>query len=103
VGAALRAIHADPGALRVGALALDLGMSVDGLEKRFRRAVGASPKQLASIVRLRRAIGSHGRGSTLTQLAHDAGYYDQPHFIRQFVAAAGSAPKAFLDGAEYCL
>lgn len=103
VGAALRAIRADPGALRVAPLAGDLGLSVDGLEKRFRRSVGASPKQVASILRLRRALGAHRPGTPLTRLALDAGYYDQAHFIRQVVAAVGVAPRAFLHAAEFCL
>ncbi|WP_243303788.1 helix-turn-helix domain-containing protein [Geothrix oryzisoli] len=103
VGAALRAIHADPGAMRVGPLARDLGLSVDGLEKRFRRGVGASPKQLASLLRLRRALRAHRQGSPLTQLALEAGYYDQAHFIRQVVAAVGMAPRAFLHTSEFCL
>jgi len=103
VDAALRAIHADPGALRVAPLAASLGLSVDGLEKRFRRSVGASPKQVATILRLRRAIGAHRQGMPLTRLALDAGYYDQAHFIRQVVAAVGAAPRAFLSASEFCL
>lgn len=102
VGAALQAIRADP-SLRVAPLAGDLGLSVDGLEKRFRRSVGASPKQVASILRLRRALGAHRPGMPLTRLALDAGYYDQAHFIRQVVAAVGVAPRAFLHAAEFCL
>ncbi|WP_243318434.1 AraC family transcriptional regulator [Geothrix paludis] len=102
VGAALRAIRADP-SLRVAPLAGDLGLSVDGLEKRFRRSVGASPKQVASILRLRRALGAHRPGTPLTRLALDAGYYDQAHFIRQVVAAVGVAPRAFLQAAAFCL
>lgn len=103
VDAALRSLKTDPAALRVGALARQLGLSVDSLEKRFRRVAGASPKQLAAILRLRRAIAAHRPGLSLTRLAQDAGYYDQPHFIRQVVAAVGEPPKAFLEGAEYCL
>ncbi|WP_243319949.1 AraC family transcriptional regulator [Geothrix sp. SG200] len=102
VGAALRALRADP-SLRVAPLAGELGLSVDGLEKRFRRGVGASPKQVASILRLRRALGAHRPGTPLTRLALDAGYYDQAHFIRQVVAAVGVAPRAFLHAAEFCL
>ncbi|GLH72681.1 hypothetical protein GETHLI_11830 [Geothrix limicola] len=98
VDAAVQAIRSDPGALRVGALAQELGLSIDGLEKRFRRSVGASPKQLAAILRLRRAIGSHRRGAPLTRVALDAGYYDQAHFNRHFRAALGVSPKAFLQG-----
>ncbi|WP_243382455.1 AraC family transcriptional regulator [Geothrix alkalitolerans] len=102
VGAALRALRADP-SLRVAPLAGELGLSVDGLEKRFRRSVGASPKQVASILRLRRALGAHRPGTPLTRLALDAGYYDQAHFIRQVVAAVGVAPRAFLHAAQFCL
>ncbi len=43
VGAALRAISAAAGAIRVRTLAKDLGISQDALEKHFRRIVGATP------------------------------------------------------------
>lgn len=52
VTAAVAAIGATHGTLRIAALARRLGISQDPLEKRFRRAVGTSPKQLASLVRL---------------------------------------------------
>ena len=103
VGAALRALRADPGGTRVGPLARDLGLSVDGLEKRFRRSVGASPKQFAAILRLRRVLRAHGHGASLTRLALDAGYYDQAQFTRAFTAAVGAPPRAFLQGSEFCL
>src|SRR6185295_11105478 len=43
VAAAVRAIEAAHGAVQIRALARSLGISQDPLEKRFRRAVGASP------------------------------------------------------------
>lgn len=58
VGGALRGIDATTGAGRVRSIALALRVSQDTLEKRFRRVVGATPKQFSSIVRLRRAVGS---------------------------------------------
>lgn len=102
VDAAVQAIRRDPGALRVGVLAEALGLSVDGLEKRFRRLVGASPKQLAAILRLRRALGSHRKGAPLTRVALDAGYYDQAHFNRHVKAVLGVSPRAFLQGPRVC-
>jgi methylphosphotriester-DNA--protein-cysteine methyltransferase len=54
VTAAVAAIRAARGSIRIGALAADLGAGLGQLERRFRRVVGASPKQLASIVRLAR-------------------------------------------------
>jgi AraC-like DNA-binding protein len=92
VSAAVHAIRAARGSIRVGELARELAISRDRLEKRFRRSVGASPKQLASILRLRHAVDLHQRGTKLTRLAVDAGYFDQSHFIREFRAFTGTAP-----------
>jgi methylphosphotriester-DNA--protein-cysteine methyltransferase len=103
VDEAVRAILADPGGVRVGPLAAALGLSVDGLERRFRRRVGASPKQLASIVRLREAVIGAAARPPLGALAAAVGYYDQAHLNRQFVAMLGAAPGAFLSRVEYCL
>lgn len=96
VARAVAAIHSARGAIRIGALAKQLGISRDPLEKRFRRTVGASPKQLASIVRLASVIAAYRPGASLTQLAYAAGYFDQSHFIHDFRAATGDSPERFL-------
>jgi len=101
VGAAVRAISEARGAIRIGALARVLAISQDPLEKRFRRIVGASPKQFASLVRLRHTIDAYHAGVSLTSLARDAGYFDQSHFIREFRAITGEAPGRFLRAVEY--
>jgi AraC-like DNA-binding protein len=102
VTAAVRAIRAAPGSIRIHALAAQLGLSLDRLEKRFRRAVGASPKQLASILRLRRAVDGYRPGASLTRLSADAGYFDQSHFIREFRSVTGEAPQRFFGGGDHC-
>lgn len=102
VSGALRAIGAAAGAIRVGMLARDLQVSEDTLEKRFRRIVGASPKQFATLVRLRRAVDLSRESDSLTTLALDAGYYDQSHFIRDFRAITGDAPGHFFGTTTYC-
>ena len=102
VSAALRAICASAGALRVRALAQDLGVSQDSLEKHFRRIVGASPKQFATIVRIRQAVELSHNSPSLTTLALDAGYYDQSHFIRDFRTITGDTPGHFFQHAIYC-
>jgi AraC-like DNA-binding protein len=99
---ALHAIAAAPASIHIGALARDLDLSQDALEKRFRRDVGTTPKHLASLVQLRRAIRAHRSTPSLTHLAHDAGYCDQSHFVRRFRAVTGAAPSAFLGSADYC-
>ncbi|MGZ3419287.1 MAG: helix-turn-helix domain-containing protein [Polyangiales bacterium] len=99
----LRAIDESAGSVRIGALADSAAISQDALEKRFRRTVGATPKQYASIVRLRRAVESFGQGRSLTRVSLDAGYCDQSHFIRQFRHVTGMSPSGFLKSAESCI
>jgi AraC-like DNA-binding protein len=98
VGAALAAIQAGPGRIRIGALARSLHLGQDALEKRFRRVVGTSPKQLASLLRLRRAVQAHLRGAPLSSVPYRAGYFDQSHFVREFRATTGEAPRRFFEG-----
>ena len=102
VAEAARRVAVDPAGVRVAPLARALGLSQDRLEKRFRRAVGTTPKQLASILRLRRAVEAHRAGETFTRTAADAGYFDQSHFNRAFRAATGLTPRAFFDAGEHC-
>jgi len=101
-GAAVQAIGASHGSLRISHLARQLGISQDPLEKRFRRAIGTSPKHLASIVRVRHAIALAERGTSLSRVAHDAGYYDQSHFIRDFRAITGDSPTRFFRAGDHC-
>jgi AraC-like DNA-binding protein len=99
---AARVIGASRGAIRIRQLAEALGVSQDPLEKRFRRVVGASPKQLASIVRLRRIIEDYRPGVNLGRLAQEAGYCDQSHFNRDFRTFTGASPSQFLRAGAYC-
>ncbi|WP_242353028.1 MULTISPECIES: AraC family transcriptional regulator [unclassified Anaeromyxobacter] len=102
VQAAIGEIRARRGHVRVGELARRLGLSHDALEKRFRRDVGASPRQLASLLRLRHAVEVHRRGATLSSVPYEAGYYDQSHFIREFRAVTGQPPGRLLAAGELC-
>jgi AraC-like DNA-binding protein len=102
VDAAIAAIAACHGAVRIAALADQLGISQDPLEKRFRRIVGGSPKQLASILRVRRAIELGRAGASWSTVAYRAGYFDQSHFIREFRAIVGQPPTRFFRDVEHC-
>ena len=83
------------------ALAQSLCISQDALEKRFRRAVGATPKQFAAIVRFRHLISAHPAAPSLTDLAYEAGYFDQAHFIKDFRSFTGQAPHDFFKAGQY--
>lgn len=101
--AAARAIDAAGGRIRIAELARTLGISQDPLEKRFRSAIGASPKQLAMLVRIRRAISLASQSpASLARVALDAGYFDQSHFNREFRAVTGESPRQFFRAGTHC-
>lgn len=102
VDAAVAAIDAARGVVRIATLARRLGISQDPLEKRFRRAVGASPKQLARLVRLQHVIDDPRAGASWSARAVAAGYFDQSHFIREFRAMTGMAPTRFFEPGRFC-
>jgi AraC-like DNA-binding protein len=101
VEAAIRAMRARRGNVSIRSLAQQIGVSQERFEKRFRREVGTSPKHHCSLLRLRFALNLYRRGGTLTDLALQAGYYDQSHFIREFRAVTGESPLKFLRRANY--
>lgn len=97
VAAALTAIDDARGAVRIADLVRRLGTSRDPFEKRFRRAVGSSPKRFASLVRARHAIAAHRPGVSLAALAAQTGYFDESHLSRELRAMTGLPPGRFFD------
>lgn len=99
VVAAVECIRRTRGSLRIDHLARYTGLSQSALERRFRRAVGTSPKKFAALVRLRHVVRLRRAGASFTQIAHHAGYVDQPHFIKDFKRFTGQAPESFFGSA----
>lgn len=102
VEVSIRTMRAARGKVSIRLLAQQIGVSQERFEKRFRREVGTSPKQYCSLLRLRFALNKYGPARTLTDLALEAGYYDQSHFIREFRAVTGETPLKFLRRGDYC-
>ena len=57
--------------------------------------MGASPKKFASIVRLKNLLQQYPNTGSLTELAYEAGFYDQAHFIKEFKAFTGDTPENY--------
>ncbi|MGK2937486.1 MAG: helix-turn-helix domain-containing protein [Solirubrobacteraceae bacterium] len=95
-----RACSASGGSLAVGALSDEIGWSRRHLAARFRAQVGVTPKALARLLRFERAVaqlaGARAGELELGRVALDCGYYDQPHFNREFRAFAGVPPTVYL-------
>jgi AraC-like DNA-binding protein len=114
------------GQARAGWLAAEIGCSPRQLIQQFRAGIGLSPKKAAMVLRFSRSIdavtrapgpGNSRPGSPRrpylqgssplsagepaqpwADVAADCGYFDQPHFIREFRAFAGVTPTEFARG-----
>ena len=93
---ALHKIHIAKGILRIKELANSLYISQDAFEKRFRRVVGISPKQFCYIVRMKASVNDGLKANLLSEIAFNAGYFDQAHFNKDFKLFTGQTPSDFL-------
>jgi AraC-like DNA-binding protein len=100
---AMRRIATTGGRLRVGDLAGELGVGERRLEQVFRDHVGLSPKAASRLMRFRAAVDllQQTPRPSWADLAHDAGYYDQAHLVRDWKAVSGRSPSAFAAGAGF--
>ncbi|MEN7550454.1 helix-turn-helix domain-containing protein [Rapidithrix thailandica] len=92
------------GNIKIKDLLSDLPTSRDPFEKKFRRFVGTSPKQFAALLRMKHFIEVYTQAGTpnnLTESAHAAGYYDQPHLIKDFREFTGQSPRDFFKTASF--
>ncbi len=86
------------GNVRISALASQSGLSDRQFQRRFTTQVGLSPKLYARTTRFDTALTAHRLHpkKSWTQIIHDAGYFDQAHFIRECHALVGLPPGAFI-------
>ncbi len=78
------------------AFAADHGMSRRTLERKLRREIGVSPKQLHEFNRIRKARSLlMGFPLALSDIALQAGYYDQAHFTNAFHASTLETPAQY--------
>ncbi len=96
---AVKLIRSTGGQLSVEEVGERVGLSRKQLERKFVATVGTTPKTFARISRFLNICHhlDRYRGSTLTRLAHECGYFDQAHFIREFNTFTGFTPKAFFE------
>jgi AraC-like DNA-binding protein len=87
------------GTLGLAALAHDSGISVRQLERRFLKQIGVAPRQYANVVRFRRVFDlvTASERPDWVRLALRAGYFDQPHMIRDFHRFLGCTPTQFIS------
>jgi AraC-like DNA-binding protein len=97
ISLAIQKIHAAKGIIKIKELTDTLYISRDAFEKRFRKVAGTSPKQFAAIVRMKSITSQRPQNLLLSDIAYDAGYFDQPHFNKDFKLFTGQTPTDFFS------
>jgi AraC-like DNA-binding protein len=97
VNAIVELAEANRDLVRVTQLAARTGLAVRTLERLFRRHVGVSPKWVLQRFRVQEAAARVAAGDAIewSTLAHDLGFFDQAHFIREFKLQVGRTPNQY--------
>lgn len=100
IEAAAQMIRAAHGRYSIARIAHHTGMSLSTLERQFRATVGASPKHFSRLARLHHVCRLWDMGRSLTEIAVEAGYSDQPHLVRDFELFTSTSPRQFFSNAS---
>lgn len=86
------------GAIRVEQLEKQTLYCARYIQRIFRDNCGMSPKMFCCMVRFQYALFqlNQGRAVNLAAMAHELGYADQSHFLREFKQFAKMSPRAYL-------
>jgi AraC-like DNA-binding protein len=86
------------GCARIDVLARSSGLSARQFQRRFAAQIGLPPKLYARTVRFDAALTAHRKdpAKAWTEIAHEAGYFDQAHFVRECHALVNAAPSQFI-------
>jgi len=94
IRSACERLAASGGNCRIADLARQFGLSQRSLERRFLDHIGATPKKVSRVIRLRNALSQRALLPSWAEVACAVGYYDQSHMIRDFLELYGMAPEA---------
>ncbi len=83
---AMRIILYSKGVVRIHNLCRHLDVNIKTLERQFKSALGLTPKEFASIIRINHAyqLMNSDQKKQIGDIVFECGYYDQAHFINEF-------------------
>lgn len=98
VGPAVALLEKFNGAISVTDVCRELDVNQKQLARRFAQVVGLRPKIFAQMLQMSWVLGLlyMDDKASLTQIAHEAGFYDQAHFNHAMQQFFQQGPKAFL-------
>jgi AraC-like DNA-binding protein len=83
---------------RIQQLARESYMTIRTYERKFVGEMGLSPKLFARLGRFQVALDQkRAAGNRWLDVAHDLGYFDQMHMVKEFRAFGGEAPSRLLQ------
>lgn len=92
--AAMRQLLHHNGDVSIEKIAAVSCLSIKQFERKCRERIGMNPKMYARILKFSKAYRLHEAAPQLSwlKIAHESGYYDQMHMIRDFKVFAGVNP-----------
>jgi AraC-like DNA-binding protein len=96
IRAAIRAIVAARGEIRMESVAREANLGLRQLQRLFPEVTGLTLRDYARVRRLREALALHLReeGAGWSRVAADSGFVDHAHLTREFLALTGLPPTA---------
>lgn len=95
---ACRLMESADAPISLAALAQAIGSSPHHFHRRFKAALGITPKAYADALRDDRVRTALSRGASVTQALYEAGFASSGRFYSGASDALGMAPRAFRDG-----
>lgn len=94
IDAVLPLVIKNGGLINIDRLASDACLSIRQFERVFQQRIGLPPKFFSRLVRFAHAWTIKEKQPTISwiKIAHECGYYDQMHLIRDFKEFAGVNP-----------
>lgn len=91
------------GQVKISSLCQKMNVSRQYFSHYFKEKVGLSPKYYSRILRLRHAVDTTYKApsKSQTEIALDAGYYDQAHYINDFRAILHQSPQSFFQQKQF--
>jgi AraC-like DNA-binding protein len=95
---ALNRFIREPHLQKIQSVTDELSISHKHFIEQFRREVGLTPKLFCRVRRFQQVLGRIHSQQTVSwaDVAYSCGYFDQAHFVNDFVAFAGLNPTAYL-------
>lgn len=94
---AVALIRQTNGLLPLTAIAYESCLSLRHFERKFKAAIGVSPKTFSKVIKLKHTIAylKEHKSTSLFAAAVDCGYYDQAHLIKELRALSGNTPSYY--------